>query len=75
MTYNVHGLTGMDGVVSSDRIARVIATFRPHVIALQECWSFGDRGQLREICDLLVEQFRYPDTLDAFHDAYGNFIL
>ncbi len=36
MTYNVHRCVGGDGVRSPLRIARVIAEYRPDVVALQE---------------------------------------
>src|SRR5262249_42075187 len=36
MSYNVHGCIGMDGRVSMERIAQVIARFDPDIIALQE---------------------------------------
>ncbi len=36
MTYNVHGCIGMDGKLSPERIARVIARYSPDVVALQE---------------------------------------
>jgi hypothetical protein len=36
MSYNVHGCKGMDGRVSTDRIARVIARYNPDIVALQE---------------------------------------
>ena len=36
MTYNVHSCIGMDGRLSTSRIARIIAQCRPDVVALQE---------------------------------------
>jgi hypothetical protein len=36
MTYNVHSCIGMDGKLSPERIARVIARYAPDVVALQE---------------------------------------
>ncbi len=36
MTYNVHSCVGMDGRLSTSRIARIIAQCRPDIVALQE---------------------------------------
>jgi hypothetical protein len=36
LTYNVHRCMGMDGKLSPERIARVIARHTPDVVALQE---------------------------------------
>src|SRR5439155_8536057 len=36
LTYNVHSCVGLDGSLSPDRIARVIARYEPDVVALQE---------------------------------------
>jgi endonuclease/exonuclease/phosphatase family metal-dependent hydrolase len=43
MTYNVHSCVGMDGKISTRRIARVIEQYQPDVVALQEL----DVGRLR----------------------------
>jgi hypothetical protein len=36
MTYNVHSCVGMDGRLSTSRIARIISQCRPDIVALQE---------------------------------------
>jgi endonuclease/exonuclease/phosphatase family metal-dependent hydrolase len=36
MTYNIHAGRGLDGVNDLGRIAEVIGSYRPHVVALQE---------------------------------------
>jgi endonuclease/exonuclease/phosphatase family metal-dependent hydrolase len=43
LTYNVHGCVGLDGILSVERVARVIARYQPDVIALQEL----DMGRAR----------------------------
>jgi endonuclease/exonuclease/phosphatase family metal-dependent hydrolase len=45
MTYNVHGCVGTDGVHSPERIAEVIATYAPDIVALQEL----DAGRARSV--------------------------
>ncbi len=72
LCYNVHGLVGMDGRSSPDRIARVIAAYRPHLIALQECYEDHGHTQARRVRDRLVSSYRYPETLDVVNDGFGN---
>lgn len=75
MTYNVHGCGGMDGKISTARIARVIAQYEPDIIALQE--SYGDRkgGQARAIAKDLLDVYHFPEGILVEQDDYGNAIL
>jgi endonuclease/exonuclease/phosphatase family metal-dependent hydrolase len=75
MTYNIHGCGGMDGKVSTTRIARVIAQYEPDVIALQECYGSRRGEQARSIAAELKEHFHFPEELRVFQDDYGNSIL
>ncbi len=77
MTYNVHRCTGLDRKTSTERIAEVIATYRPDVAALQEI----DCGQVRpaatdqaaEIAHYLALALQTP--LNIERERCGNVIL
>lgn len=79
MSYNVHGCRGMDGRVSTDRIARVIARYDPDVVALQEL----DAGRLRSagvdqaemIAKRLGMSFYFHSARRHKEEQYGNAIL
>ncbi len=79
MTYNVHSCIGMDGKLSPDRIARVIARHDPDVIALQEL----DVGRLRTngmdqakiIAELLDMNYHFHPVRMIEEELYGNAIL
>jgi endonuclease/exonuclease/phosphatase family metal-dependent hydrolase len=75
MTYNIHGCGGMDGKVSTDRIARVIAQYEPDIIALQECYGAKRGDQARAILAGLRDIYHFPSTLTMFQDDYGNAVL
>lgn len=75
MTYNIHGCGGMDGKVSTGRIARVIAQYEPDIIALQECYGAKRGDQARAIVAELKEVYHFPNSLAALQDDYGNAIL
>ncbi|HKP95548.1 MAG TPA: endonuclease/exonuclease/phosphatase family protein, partial [Fibrobacteria bacterium] len=75
MTYNIHGCGGMDGKVSTARIARVIAQYEPDVIALQECYGSRRGDQVRAIAADLKETYHFPAALNVLQDDYGNSIL
>lgn len=75
MTYNVHGCGGMDGKVSTSRIARVIAHYEPDIVALQECYGAKKGDQLRAIAAELKAQYHFPADLHLEQDDYGNAIL
>ncbi len=79
MTYNVHGCRGMDGKLSTDRIARVVSRHEPDVIALQEL----DLGRIRSdgidqserIARRLEMTFHFHSTFRLKDGHYGNAIL
>ena len=79
MTYNVHSCIGMDGKLSCERIARVIAQYSPDIIALQEI----DVGRLRTdsadqaaiISDCLQMKFHFHPTIHLEEERYGDAIL
>src|SRR5690606_13143103 len=75
MTYNTPGCGGMDGKVSTARIARVIAQYEPDIIALQECYGTRRGEQARAIAAELKETFNFPSGPPVLQDDYGNAIL
>lgn len=78
-TYNVHSCIGMDGKISPERIARVIAQHEPDIVALQEV----DVGKLRtdgidqanHIAEYLQMDFCFSPTVHLEKGLYGNAIL
>jgi len=56
MTYNVHGCSGMDGRVSPRRVARVIASHAPDVVALQEVDLGRRRSRTEDQAALIGQQ-------------------
>ena len=79
MTYNVHGCLGMDGKLSTDRIARVISRHKPDVIALQELdlgrTRSGEIDQSERIARKLEMAFHFHSTFRLKEGHYGNAIL
>lgn len=79
LTYNVHSCRGLDGKHSPERIARVIARYRPDVVALQEI-DVGrarteGRHQAEEVAQALDMQFHFHPTIVIEDEQYGNAIL
>lgn len=79
MTYNVHSCVGMDGQVSPERIARLIARHAPDVVALQELdvsrLRTGGIDQAHQIAQLLEMDFHFHPTLRLEEELYGDAIL
>lgn len=79
LTYNVHTCIGIDGKLSPHRIARVIARYRPDVVALQEV----DVGRLRTghadqadlIARFLEMEYHFHPAMRVEEEAYGDCIL
>ncbi len=79
MTYNVHGCGGMDGRVSPRRVARVINTYSPDIVALQEM-DLGRRrsraeNQIELIAKALDMQFEFCPTVTVGEEHYGHALL
>jgi len=79
MTYNVHSCIGMDGKVSPERIARVIARYQPDVVALQEL-DFGKLrtqgiDQAKLIATLLGMKYHFHPSITDEEEKYGDAIL
>ncbi len=79
MTYNVHSCIGMDGKLSPDRIARVIACHTPDVVALQELdvgrARTGGVDQVRRIAASLEMNFQFHPARYIGEERYGNAVL
>jgi len=79
MTYNVHSCIGMDGRLSPERIGRVIAQYRPDVVALQELdvgrSRTGGADQAQLIARYLRMQFHFHPALHIEEERYGDAIL
>lgn len=79
MTYNVHSCIGMDGKVSPERIARVIARYSPDIVALQELdvgrGKTHNIDQAEAIANCLQMKFHFHASLQVEEERYGNAIL
>ncbi|NNC68828.1 MAG: oxidoreductase [Gammaproteobacteria bacterium] len=79
MTYNVHSCIGMDGKISPERIARVIARYEPDVVALQELdvkkFRTGTVDQAHQIAKLLQMEFHFHPAIHIEEERYGDAIL
>jgi len=79
LCYNIHYGQGMDGKYDVERIARVIAAWKPDLVALQEIdvgvKRSGRVHQIREIARHLGMQSRYGSTQHYQGGLYGNGVL
>ncbi|MBD3346663.1 MAG: hypothetical protein GF401_16530 [Chitinivibrionales bacterium] len=79
MTYNIHSCIGIDGTVSPERVARVIARYNPDIVTLQELECnrnyTGNVDQADTIARLLDMKFHFHPA-NVFEDGvYGNAVL
>jgi endonuclease/exonuclease/phosphatase family metal-dependent hydrolase len=79
LTYNVHSCIGMDGKLSPQRIARIIAQYQPDVVALQEL-DVGRRRtdnvhQAKIISEYLAMEYHFHPAIHIEEERYGNAIL
>ena len=79
VTYNVHACVGMDGELSPERIARVIAQTGASIVCLQELDVFRKRSEQRDQAHAIA---KYLEMNHEFHPAwrleeekFGNAIL
>ena len=79
MTYNVHICKGMDGKLSPERIARVIARYSPDVVALQEVdvrrKRTGGIDQAHQISNLLSMDCHFQPAMHLEDERYGDAIM
>jgi endonuclease/exonuclease/phosphatase family metal-dependent hydrolase len=79
MSYNVHRCVGCDGVLSPDRVAHVIARYRPDVVALQELdvghARTGFHHQPALLAGALDMHYYFHPAVAAGTEGYGDAIL
>lgn len=79
VTYNVHSCVGMDGRLSPQRIARVIARCEPDVVCLQELDMHRPRSggvdQAHRIAQALDMDFHFHPALHIEEEKYGDAVL
>src|SRR4029079_19728035 len=79
MTYNVHRCVGIDRLLSPERIAQVIASCHPDIVALQELdvgrARSGDVDQAEVIARDLGMDVHFFPALRVMEELYGDAIL
>ena len=79
LTYNVRHCLGIDGQLSPKRIAQVIASCEPDVVALQELdvnrGRTGSVDQARAIADELGMHLHFYPAIQMMEECYGDAIL
>lgn len=79
VTYNVHSCVGLDGKLSPERIARVIARYDPDIVALQEVDVGRARtrwvDQAEVIAGRLEMLMHFHPVLSVEEERYGDAIL
>lgn len=79
MTYNVHGCLGMDGKLSPQRIARVVAQYAPDIVALQELdvdrHRSSNEDQAHAIAGHLEMEYHFHPSIRVEEERYGDAIL
>lgn len=79
MTYNVHSCIGVDGRLSPERIARVIGSHNPDIVALQEVDMSrprtGGLDQTHLIAKELEMHHHFHPSIRVEEEQYGNAIL
>lgn len=79
MTYNVHACIGMDGQLSPQRIARVIARSGADIVALQELDAGRGRtrgeDQAHQIARALEMTYHFHPAWQILEEQYGDAIL
>ncbi len=79
LTYNVHSCVGIDGRLSPQRVARVIARYQPDVVALQEVdvgrARTGRIDQAGVIAECLQMDYHFHPAIQLEEEAYGDCVL
>jgi endonuclease/exonuclease/phosphatase family metal-dependent hydrolase len=79
MTYNVHRLIGIDRHTSAARIAQVIDTYRPDIVALQELPGARFRpeagGTSQDLANELIRQETGGELSFCERERNGNVVL
>jgi endonuclease/exonuclease/phosphatase family metal-dependent hydrolase len=79
LTYNVRHCLGIDGQLSPERVAEVIAACEPDIVALQELDVLrartGGEDQARSIAEELCMSFHFHPAIREKEEGYGDAIL
>jgi endonuclease/exonuclease/phosphatase family metal-dependent hydrolase len=79
VTYNVHGCVGLDGRLSPERIARVLARLAPDAVALQELDVGRERSrgvdQAALIASALSMELSFHPTFAVEEERFGDAVL
>jgi endonuclease/exonuclease/phosphatase family metal-dependent hydrolase len=79
LSYNIHHGEGMDGRIDLERIAKVILSVNPDVVALQEVdvktARSGGVHQIEELGRLTGMKWFFGKTIDHQGGEYGNAVL
>jgi endonuclease/exonuclease/phosphatase family metal-dependent hydrolase len=79
MTYNAHGCHGMDGRVSPRRIARVISTYAPDIVALQELDLGRRRSRAEDQAAMIARELGlhlvFCPAITRGEEHYGHALL
>lgn len=79
MSYNVHSCMGMDSRIAPERIARVIARYRPDVVALQEVDVGKQRTYSVDQAELIAQHLEmevdFHPAMQMEEEEYGDAIL
>lgn len=79
LTYNVHRCVGTDRRLNVARVAKVIATYEPDIVALQELdvgrMRTGMVDQAHEIAHRLDMTFHFNAAMKVEEELYGDAIL
>ena len=79
LSYNIHHGAGMDTILNLERIARVIKSESPDIVALQEVDINTERtgkvNQIEVLGKLTNMNFAFGKSIDLLGGQYGNAIL
>ena len=79
MTWNIHHAEGVDRTIDVDRIARIILSEKPDIVALQEVDRGVERSKKIDIITALADRtdmtYAFGKTIDYQGGDYGNAFL
>ena len=79
LSYNVHRCLGLDGKLSPSRVAEVIASAEPDIVALQELdvgrVRSGNVDQAQLIADALKMNVHFHPAMRVLEELYGDAVL
>ena len=79
LTYNIRNCIGMDGETDFNRVAEVIKSINPHVVALQEVDKGTQRMDGVDVLQVLAEKtgmyYEYGPAIEYQGGLYGNGML